>query len=147
MKHIKEFETKKDDQVDILRDLLMENPLYEDNDFYLFIGRDEFKETENGMYKKVLDIENMVKITPDIQSIGAMKGLEMRARFQSESNLYHIWLPKELEEYVSGKSSQRIPSWLIDLIDKHKMKGVTTEGKKKYKDVLDRRKNIGKFNL
>ena len=42
MKHIKEFETKKDDQVDILRDLLMENPLYEDNDFYLSYQRHQF---------------------------------------------------------------------------------------------------------
>ena len=147
MKHVKEFETKKYDQVEILDELINVNPLHETHDFYIFIGRDDFEEAENGMYKKILEIENMVKITPDVQSINAMNGLEMRVRFQQDSNLYHIWLPKEIEEDVSGKGSQSIESWLVDLIDKHKMKGDDEYGKQIYREIASRKGDSKKYNL
>ena len=143
MKHIKKFEDT--ENVDFLDDLIRENPLSKDNDFYMFIGKPDFIETEKDSYKKSIYIENMVRITPN--SVGAMKGLEMRKMFQHDVQLYHIWLPKELEDDVSGKGSNRIEPWLVDLIDTHKRKGTDEHGKKVLKDVRQRNKDIEKYNL
>lgn len=154
MKHVKTFEQiSMDDQVELLRDTMMENPNYETHDFYIFIARDEYKEDEDGRYTKTIDIENMVKITPDAQSISAMTGMQLRVRFNADSTLYHIWLPKGLDEQVEGKGSNSIEPWLVDLINKHKMKGPDIHGKQVFKDVVQRgewkgrRKNANKYNI
>lgn len=152
MKHIKKFESRWDDEkkeaekkrkhnVDILGDLLDRNPLSEDHDFYIFIGRDEFKKAEGGMYKKTLEIENMVEITPDQNSLFASAGLELRARFQGGA-VYHIWLPKDMAEFVSGKGSNSMEDWVVDLIDKYKRTGGDDQGRQIYKDVVKKRKII-----
>jgi hypothetical protein len=149
MKHLKTFEAKqsKEDQIELLKDLLMENPQYETHDFYIFIGRNDFKEEKDGRYKKTIEIENMVKITPDENSLGAMAGLDMRARFQTDSKIYHIWLPKELEDEVAGKGSNRIEPWLVDLIDKHKGSGADEQGKAIYKKVSSRKSDAERYNI
>ena len=158
MKHIKHFEREendyerkkredKEDKIELLSDLLDENPLNKDHDFYIFIGRDEFKETGKGIYKKSLEIENMVKISPDENSMAAMSMMELRARVQNNSTLYHIWLPKDLEDEISGKSTDRMEPWLVDLIDKYKVKGGDKHGADVVKDVLKRREDMKKFNL
>ena len=165
MKHIKHFEREendyerkkredKEDKIELLSDLLDANPLNKDHDFYIFIGRDEFKETDKGIYKKSLEIENMVKISPDENSMAAMSMMELRARVQNNSTLYHIWLPKDLEDEISGKSSDRMEPWMTDLIDKYKMKGGgDDQGKRIYKEIKDkgdykgRREMMRKYNI
>lgn len=149
MRYIKNFEAKesKEDQVELLKDLLLENPAYDTHDFYIFIGRDEFKEDEDGRYRKSIEIENMVKITPDKSSISAMNGMEMRVRFNQDSSLYHIWLPKELEDEIEGKGSNSIEPWLVELINKYKMKGADSHGREVYKDVKQRKIDAEKYNL
>lgn len=153
MKHLKTFEKisskerkKEEEQVEIFSELFAENPLSKDHDFYMFIARDTFKEAEGGMYKKTLEIENMVRMTPDIQSLMASKGLEMRAMFQHDSKLYHIWLPQEFREEVEGQGGGLDP-WIVDLIDKYKRKGSDEHGRQVYKDVIDRKKFRDKFNI
>lgn len=131
--------------LDLFQELYDENPLKDTHDFYVFIAKHDFKEVENGLYKKALVIENMVRITPDEKSINAINMLELRARFQQDS-LYHIWLPKEIRSEVEGKGSN-IESWLAELIDKYKMKGSDEHGRQVYKDVLQRRKNIELYNI
>lgn len=148
MKHLKKFEnTSDDEQVDLLNDLINENPLHEDNDFYIFIGKDEFKENKDGSYRKTIEIERMVKIEADLSSIGAMNGLTLRSRFQSNSKLYHIWLPKELEDQISGKGSNQMDEWLVDLINKYKNERTDEQGKKTLRDVKNRRDAFKNFNL
>ena len=166
MKHIKTFEKTwqerqeeeeikrekdKRKKIELLSDLLTANPLHKTHDFYIFIGRPDFREAKNGMYKKTLEIENMVKITSDIQSIGAMQGLEMRAKFQADSEIYHIWLPKEMKEDISGKGSQSMEPWLVDLINEHKRKGADNHGreiyKKAYDEIYTRETDEEKYNL
>jgi hypothetical protein len=148
MKYIKNFESKKhEEQIEILRDLIDENPLSVDHDFYIFLASDTFKEDKNGLYKKVLDIENMVLIKPDINSLGAMAGLKMRAMVQHGTKLYHIWLPKDFRNDVEGRSSNRMDKWVLDLIDKYKVVGTDEHGKMVYKNVLDRRADMDKYNL
>ena len=149
MKHVKHFEAnnkKVDDQLQLFKDLLNENPLSKDHDFYAFIAKESFKETKDGLYKKTLGIENMVRMSPDIQSISAMKGLEMRAMVQHDSHLYHIWLPIEFRDQVEGKG-QNLDSWVVELIDKYKMTGSTEEGRRITKDVRQRRTDMNKYNL
>lgn len=126
---------------------IIENPLHEDNDFYIFIGRDDFKENKDGSYKKTLEIERMIKIEADQSSICAMKGLELRCRFQMNSTLYHIWLPKEFENDIANKDSDQIDEWLVDLINKYKNTGSDTQGKQILNIVKDRRNKIKKYNL
>jgi hypothetical protein len=144
MKHIKKFEN---DNVDILRDLLLENPLHETHDFYIFIASYLYEETEGGLFKRILNIENMVRITPDEQSLSSASMLDLRARYQSNSKVYHIWLPQEIREDVEGKGSSSMDSWLVELIDKYKSYGADDQGKQVYKDVLQRKKDIDKYNL
>jgi len=151
MKHLKTFEAardkkKEEDAVETFAELLEENPLSKDHDFYMFIASDAFKEAEGGMYKKTLEIENMVRMTPDIQSLMASKGLEMRSRFQNNSTLYHIWLPQEFREEFEGQGGSLAP-WIVDLIDKYKRKGSDEHGRQVYKDVIDRKKFRDKFNI
>lgn len=146
MKHIKKFETK-DEESELLADLISENPMSKTHDFYIFLASDKFEETENGLFKKVLSIENMVRIKGRKQSVGAMQMLQMRAGFQHDAILYHIWLPKEIRKDVEGKGSN-IESWLAELINKYKRRGDPTgEGRQVLQDVQQRREDIKKYNL
>jgi hypothetical protein len=148
MKYIKLFEDKDDNDLELLTDLIDENPLSKTHDFYIFIAGDKFEETKNGLYKKNLNIENMVRITPDKKSLGAMKGLQLRANFQHDSRLYHIWLPQEIRDDVEGKGTNSLEPWLVELINKHKRIGDKDgEGKRVLKDVLRRREDVNKYNL
>ena len=149
MKYIKKFEAKKstEELIELLEALLNENPLHNTHDFYIFIGRDEFKEGKNGKYTKSLEIENMVKIKSDASSLDAMSFMQMRARFQGDSTLYHIWLPKNIENQISGKGSNRIDPKLIKLINKNKRSGSDSHGKQALNDVMQRIKNVNKFNI
>ena len=146
MKHVKEFENNSEN-VDFIADLIKENPLSKDNDFYMFIGRPDFTETENGLYKKTVYIENMVRITPDENSIHSANLLHIRVRFQTDSQLYHIWLPKDLRSEVEGKGTGNMDEYIIELINKYKQKGTDEHGKQVYRDVKQRREDINKYNL
>ena len=148
-----EVEKERKEKVEILKDLLDENPLHVDHDFFMFIGRDSFIEEPDGRYKKSIEIENMVKITPDSNTIFSISGLELRARFNPESTVYHLWLPKEISEEVEGKGSYgtgpgSIEPYLVELINKYKQKGSgDDQGRQIYKDVIKRRKDVDKYNL
>lgn len=89
IKNFKIFEVSKYN-LDLFQEIYDENPLKDTHDFYVFIAKYDFKEVENELYKKVLVIENMVRITPDEKSINAMNMLSLRAQFQNDSSLYHI---------------------------------------------------------
>ncbi|MCK9417523.1 hypothetical protein M0Q97_12855 [Candidatus Dojkabacteria bacterium] len=148
MKYLKTFENKSiDEEIELLNDLLNENPLHTDNDFYIFIGKDDFKENKDGSYRKTLEIERMIKIEADQSSIGAMKGLALRCKFQIDSTLYHIWLPKEFENEIANNGSNQIDDRLVDLINKYKNTGSDTQGKQILNIVKDRRNKIKKYNL
>lgn len=147
MKYLKSFEDKIEYNAELLKELIDENPLSKDHDFYIFIARDNFVEEEDGRFKKSLEIERMVKINPDDSSIAAMQGMSMRVRFNIDSKLYHIWLPKELEDDVNGKGNLSLEPWLVDLINKHKKTGSSGEGREIFKDVINRKKTADKFNL
>lgn len=156
MKYLKKFEAKEDinDKIGLLKDLMKENPIHKTHDFYIFIASDDFKESKDGLYKKTIDIENMVRITPDGHSVAAMQGMEMRVRFNPQSSLYHIWLPKDVRDDVEGKGSQSLEPWLVDLINEHKQKGADEHSKQVYRDVVNRREEdkkaivvADKFNL
>lgn len=103
----KEKQELRKDQVELMGELFNENPMFEEHDLYMFVGRDEFKEDDDGRYTKKLEIENMVKIKPDESSLSVGWGLNMRAKFQG-GKVYHIWLPKGLEDLIEGKGSNSI---------------------------------------
>ena len=159
MKHIKNHEgyldaknnekrEKTKDQVELMGEIFNDNPMYKDHDLYMFVGRDGFKEDEDGRYSKSLEIENMVHITPDESSLSVGWGLNMRATMQG-GKVYHIWLPKGITELVSGKGSGSLEPWLIDLIDKHKQTGgkKVDNVNKRLEDIRDRRNDVNKYNL
>lgn len=139
------YEVSKYD-LNLFQELYDENPLKDNHDFYIFIAKYAFEEVEGGLYKKKLVIENMVRITPNEESINAINMLSLRAQFQNDSDLYHIWLPKEIRSEVEGKGSN-IEPWIGELIDKYKMKGSDEHGKQVYRNVLQRRKDIEQYNL
>lgn len=148
MKHIKTFEVS-DYNIDLFKEIYDENPDKDTHDFYMFIGHDEFEEAENGMYKKVLGIENMVRIKPDKKSVNAANMLDLRSRFQGGGcKLYHIWLPKEIRKDIEGYGSRNIEPWIVDLIDKYKRIGDKDgEGRKVADNVRQRREDVKKYNL
>jgi hypothetical protein len=145
MKYIKQFETI-EDKVELLGDLLEENPLSEDHDFYVFLASETFVPVKD-LYKKGLDIENMVRIQADSNSVGAMTMLEMRSRFQAGTKLYHIWLPKAFRKDVEGNGGKSLSPWIVDLINKYKRRGTDTEGKRITQEVIQRREDMKKYNL
>ena len=135
MKYLKRF-NENQDQVDLLRTLINENPQQETHDFYIFIGRDKFIEEPkgSGKYIKSLEIERMIRITPDENSIGASKMMDLRARYQGDgSKVYHIWLPQEIREDVEGLSSESMEPWLVDTINKYKSTGSDEQGVNTYR--------------
>jgi hypothetical protein len=147
MKHIKKFESR-EDNVELLGDLLEENPLSIDHDFYIFLASEAFIPVKD-LFKKGINIENMIRIQADSNSVAAMSMLDMRARFQGGTTLYHIWLPKDLRDSVEGKGGKSLEPWLVELINKYKGRGSgsDTEGKRIMKDVIQRRKDINNYNL
>jgi len=155
MKYIKQFETREEEEkkkrkenLQIFKDLFQENPLSQTHDFYMFIGRSKFIELPDGNYKKSLEIENMVRIKPDQQSLSASNGLSLRVMVQhDDSALYHIWLPKEIRKDVEGKGDHSIEPWLVDLINTHKQKGSDDHGRQVAKDIKQRRNDMDKYNL
>lgn len=160
MKHIKNHEgywddqrkekrEKTKDQVELMRDIFNDNPMHKDHDLYMFVGRDDFREDEDGRYSKSLEIENMVHINPDEESSLSVEwALKMRASVQG-GKVYHIWLPKGITELVSGKGSGSLEPWLIDLINQHKQTGgkKVDNVDKKLKDIRNRRNDVDKYNL
>ena len=60
--------------------------------------------------------------------------------------LLDIWLPKEFRDDVEGKGIN-LESWIVELIDKYKMKGSDSHGRQVYRDVVDRKKSISKYNI
>jgi hypothetical protein len=142
MKHLKAFEDKSDDQLEILKDVFSKNPIRKTHDFYMFIGKPDFKEDENGLYRKSLEIERMIRITPDKESLSSSAGLEMRARFQHGSTLYHIWLPKEIKKEVDRKSSGDMEPWLVELINQNKKTGADAYSKQIHRDAIQRKQDL-----
>jgi hypothetical protein len=104
-------------------------------------------ELPNGNFKKVFGIEKMVRITPDSQSMGNIKGLELRSKYDHDAGVYHIWIPNEIRDDVDGKSYKNIEPWLLDTIDANKKSGSDAHGKQVFQDVLDRAVDMDKFNL
>ena len=147
MKYLKTFEDKKDD-MEVIEDFYDEiKKDRQGEDLYLFIGSDDFVETKNGMYKKTVDIENMVRITPDEKSIGAIRGMSLRAKFVSKT-LYQIWLPEELRDQVEGKGSVEMNEYLVDIINKYKtISRSTEESRKIMSDAKKRQEDKSKFGL
>lgn len=152
---------KKQEELEIFKAVYNKNPNKETHDFYLFVAKPEFIEEDDGRFRKILGIENMVRITPDQESLGNMKGMQMRAQF-TQQTLYHIWLPKEIREEVEGKGFESIEPWLLELITKHAEKGSDEYGRDIYKDVSSKikaknkeirdfkdeaEKDLRKFNL
>jgi hypothetical protein len=159
MKYLKQFEDRKDSifNEDFLKDILDNNPIAKDHDFYLFIAKDTFVKDDDGRYTKSLDIERMIKISGDKNSIANMQGMQLRIRFQNDSKLYYIWLPKELDIEVEGKGTSQLEPWTINLIDEHKLElGKITGDRRKqvYDDLVkkhefrrDSAPTLNKFNL
>jgi len=95
----------------------------QENDLFVFIGRDKFVEKEDGSYRKTLEIENFTKIDlynpEDLQMVNMMT---MRSRYQGGgSNVYMIWMPKDF--FPKEKDSymeEEIPEWALDLINQKK---------------------------
>jgi len=148
MKYLKKFENKSN--LDLFKAVYNENPVKDTHDFYWFIGKDEFKENPpgSGNYKKTIYIEKMIRITPDENSISNMQCMQMRAKFQSDSKLYDIWLPNEIREDVENKGSESIEDYIIYLISQHKQSGDGDEqGKNIYKNVKQRLNDTEKFGL
>jgi hypothetical protein len=89
----------------------------EENELFVFIGRPGFKETKDGNYRKMLEIERLVKIdrfsSEHHQMVAMMK---LRARVQGEnSEVYQITLPAGMVDDTTNP-----PDWLVTLIDEHK---------------------------
>jgi len=92
------------------------------HDLFVFIGRDKFVEKEDGSYRKTLEVENFLKINiynpEDLQMINMMK---MRSRYQGGgSNVYMIWMPKDIFEEEKDSYTEEEISDFIDVINQKK---------------------------
>jgi len=91
----------------------------EENDCLVFNASYEFIENDQGLFKKQLNIEKLMKVdiydTTDLQIINMMK---MRSRFQQDVETYFIWVPKgSFDGYIETND---IPDYILELIDKKK---------------------------
>lgn len=91
----------------------------EENECLVFNASYEFIENDQGLFKKKLNIERLMKVdiydASDLQIINMMK---MRSRFQQDVETYFIWVPKgSFDEYIETND---IPDYILELIDKKK---------------------------
>ena len=94
----------------------------ETHDLFVFIGRDKFVEKEDGSYRKTLEVENFLKINiydpEDLQMINMMK---IRAKMQAGgSEVYMIWMPKDIFEEEKDSYTEEEISDFIDVINQKK---------------------------
>jgi len=91
----------------------------QESDCYVFIASYGFREKEDGNYEKFLDIENLFKVDiydpATYQTINMMK---LRARSNSKSTLYMIWLPKDF--FPSERERIQPNEYQLKIIDKYK---------------------------
>jgi hypothetical protein len=99
---------------------------YGEIDTYVFIGGDEFVKTENGDYKKVLDIERLMKVsvgswkdTSDYNLGKMLKMMLMRAT-QNNKQLFKITTYKGLLDRYEGKTGDEMPEDILMSIDEKK---------------------------
>jgi hypothetical protein len=95
-------------------------------DTYVFVGSDEFKETRRGSYKKVFDIERLMKVSVDDWKDTKDYGLShiikmMRLRASSNNKqLYKISTHKGLLDDYDGETGSEIPDYILMSIDEKK---------------------------
>lgn len=91
----------------------------EENDCLVFNASYQFIETDGGVYKKVLNIERIIKIDIyDVADLKMVNMMKMRTRFQNDLETYMIWVPKSsFDEYIE---SNEFPDYILDLIDQKK---------------------------
>jgi len=97
----------------------------EQSDLYVFNGKFEFVEGDDGRYSKELSIERMLRINRfelnDNETVAMMK---MRARFQEGVDTYIVWINKDVMEMFGGEGQK---SWSNDdLPDYFKMSMVNS---------------------
>lgn len=92
-------------------------------DTYVFVGSDEFKETRKGSYKKVFDIERLMKVSLDDWRdtgdwiLGAMiKMMKLRAGANNKQ-LFKISAHKGLLDDYEGKTGSEMPDYILSSID------------------------------
>jgi hypothetical protein len=95
-------------------------------DTYVFVGSDEFKETRKGSYKKVFDIERLMKVSVDDwkdtrdYGLGAtIKMMRLRAS-SNNKQLYKISTHKGLLDDYDGETGSEIPDYILMSIDQKK---------------------------
>jgi hypothetical protein len=95
-------------------------------DTYVFVGGDEFKETRKGSYKKVFDIERLMKVSVDDwkdtrdYGIGAMiKMMRLRAGANNKQ-LFKISAHKGLLDDYEGETGSEMPDYILMSIDQKK---------------------------
>lgn len=95
-------------------------------DTYVFVGSDEFKETRKGSYKKVFDIERLMKVSVDDWKDTRDYGLShiikmMRLRASSNNKqLFKISAHKGLLDDYDGETGSEIPDYILMSIDQKK---------------------------
>jgi len=150
MEHLKLFEDYSEhiSNKDLFKQLFDENPNKDTHDLYVFLSTDEFIKLPDDNYKKVLGIEKMNRITPDKQGMNAIAGMDMRAKFQSNIKMYGIWMPKDVRDMVDNKGYQEIEDWLLKTIGEHSFDvRAARANHTQIQNIIDRAKDIGKYNL
>jgi hypothetical protein len=97
-------------------------------DTYVFIGSDEFVEVGEGKFKKMLDIERLMKVSvdnwKDISDYGfggMIKMMILRANANNKQ-LYKITANKGLLDEYEGKSGSEMPDYILSAINQKKEK-------------------------
>jgi hypothetical protein len=97
-------------------------------DTYVFIGSDEFVEAGGGKYKKMFDIERLMKVSADnwkdISDYG-FGGMILMMRLRASANnkgLYKITANKGLLDEYEGKTGSEMPDYILSAINQKKEK-------------------------
>ena len=95
-------------------------------DVYVFVGGENFKKVGKNNYKKVLDIERLIKIsvdkwndTSDYNYGGMLKMMGIRSQSNNKT-LYKIITNKGLLSKYNGKTGSEIPDEILQAIDMKK---------------------------
>lgn len=139
----KQFENSNVTTEELWQALYNENPLHETHDFYGFLYSDGFKDIGSGNYRKVLDIEVMVKLTYE-KGYKILNSMTLRSKYAIK-NIGTIWWPKESIDLIDSKSTSDMDFYIIELIEKHMNK--RNDGLSIYKKVKDRLQKRKDFNL
>jgi hypothetical protein len=142
------FETFTDnmDNIELFKMTYNENPLHTTHKLFFFIYDYEYRELDDGNYKKIIAPEKMVEINADKNGYHNGQGMLFRTKFV-DKKFGVIWWPMGETYMIKNKGINNLDEYILNIIDKHKSNLENNDGKTVFYNLIKRINKINEFNI